>query len=1650
MLKKVTLPKNINSLKETEFEFIKDEIDNPLDGVKFTMNKSAIEGDEKNIYYIIDDGSLFVKIKWYGGGHLKRTFKRDRVIDLFKRGVWEPYFGSTENIKESENDDFDWVRDTNPKEIDNYYKIVLDFFDWGREYKEYSYSANDVGAVEWYKTIFDEPSFSGYYFYATPYWEGSGVMKVTAEDDQGHEIELHTIPLPKFKYEEQLKEWLRSEYPKIVYEEIKHFEDTQQYSGDTLNEIDSFDWVGQVNKDLIKLGSVFTCDEGEKFVINHISPPNQLTIKSLDFPKNQEDTSIISSWTKDKFLELLDKGDLNYVGDMSEFIKESKDLQWIKDVGTDRIDLVKKIKETLADHGVGVEWEREHLGYNQEATDGSRGEVFAKFFYDTGDRAFFIELIESENGLYGFHVYEYNEKYDTYYINTNYNSLGIPRLPDEFWRHVCWTVLNQMDAFPKKDKVTDLGDYLNESEDFDWVEDVTPRMDATLLKPGQKFYDKWGDVIRVLEYLGRDGEGEICYKPPCTLLRFRKIKDPSGYRMIPGLPADDPQNTDMIMIPSDFDRHIESGKLKLVSNRTMYESEEEIEIGDGENITQDEIDYINTEYGSLKNKDEIKKVLEKPPFNYRPSQATRTSSINGYVVRYIVSKEANRDNTDVFTKENFEEFLDKVNSVLGTNYENIKGFEVLTSTKKPKKEGALTQQEILMKLFNMSEKSIGYWLDLKDDRKREIMNKPISPEQYQERLNKLVNFLSTIDVINLDLNLKTLLEKFNLFNRDIYSSEEIKDKYFNDIIKFFEGDPKVNFFIRFIFNKVSEIEETQNVESWKVFVGYSKAIKEIIENNKLPEEKNYRLLKTYFNKIKEKGYCYIFSENCELSNSDVEKVMNFFGETYENSFLNKGFKKDSKGVESRIHNLGNVNFNFSEKIKSDDFDVDEVSNFIIENIKNYLNKKDSITKYDLLANGDIKDSEGNVIIPDDGKVEVKDINRQDSYLSEFLASPVKRTEYGIRNNPIYLKRYNEVIGKVYDYVNKNKKEDIIDKIKVGLSGIIVANNIYIPNKDNNIEFYLSNVGRSNPEKQLRITVRYHINQDNWKNFYKIGDDGILYPLKEKPNIPTREKRIYEASNKMNQYDGILNGVVEKFYDTDELELVNKRTMYESEDFGWAEDLGLSSIDKNKSYVLDVRNLDLSNVEVHPRSSVSKKEALLDDFLYHLSKLGYNVNSVRREADRIAESIKYLYLNNLKYPNTMVVEFDDMEVSDITYGGTYEIVDSFKDFYFMVKNGLVNESIDWDWIRDVKPYLSFRDVSLHEKYGIEFTNYPSVLDLFESCSVENSSTKLKNTKYVIPTIRAWSKASAIYCGDNDDVYEGQLLSLELSFYDKDGVKLIEDFWIAENNLIELKPFDDNMVNESKEDKKTITEAAGISFEARKWGEIIYNQIMDNPNEKKRLIIDGYDHPEAFDGFPIDYVVIDFYDRLTGYGQEHSGYDKDGNYVVLLYIQPKLVQGQGEYDLRSVLNHEMKHAWDDYNRLSKGQPSIDSTKENRELYNKDFILMLSDKNIHGPIKELLKYYYYLSELEKTAYLENVYDGNLNYEKIIRDISSKDFESFKDRFDLDINWHLMNTAYDIPFLKRFKSPIEFIDYSSEELRSKAIGMIKKINKMKYVHNK
>jgi hypothetical protein len=252
------------------------------------------------------------------------------------------------------------------------------------------------------------------------------------------------------------------------------------------------------------------------------------------------------------------------------------------------------------------------------------------------------------------------------------------------------------------------------------------------------------------------------------------------------------------------------------------------------------------------------------------------------------------------------------------------------------------------------------------------------------------------------------------------------------------------------------------------------------------------------------------------------------------------------------------------------------------------------------------------------------------------------------------------------------------------------------------------------------------------------------------------------------------------------------------------------------------------------------------------------------------------------------------------------------------------------------------------------------------------------------------------------------------------------------------------------KQILNESAGVSFEVREWGDIIYNEVLSSNED--RIIIDGYDHYDTYVKFPIDYVVIDFYDEITGYDPKKSGYDKDGYYVVLLYIQPQIVDGKSKFDLKSALNHELKHAYQDFKRVSKGHPNLDNTKESKEFYTDDFIGLLSSKDNKGPIKTILKYYYYLSKLERDAYLENVYDGNTEYEKIVRKVLNTDFKRFLDNngptSQLSNNWESISKL-DIPLLKKHDAE-SFVKYSEKRLKDEAEKVIKKINKLKYIHNK
>jgi len=110
-------------------------------------------------------------------------------------------------------------------------------------------------------------------------------------------------------------------------------------------------------------------------------------------------------------------------------------------------------------------------------------------------------------------------------------------------------------------------DYFNESEsnrsDFDWVDDIGEGFPLELLKPGQKFKDKWGDYIRIWEY---EGQG-LPIGP--NILKFKIIEDPSNYRPYPMYPKKHSLNSGIIINKKDFKKHIRTGKLTPIFDNSV-------------------------------------------------------------------------------------------------------------------------------------------------------------------------------------------------------------------------------------------------------------------------------------------------------------------------------------------------------------------------------------------------------------------------------------------------------------------------------------------------------------------------------------------------------------------------------------------------------------------------------------------------------------------------------------------------------------------------------------------------------------------------------------------------------------------------------------------------------------------------------------------------------------------------------------------------------------------------------------------------------------------------------------------------------------------------------------------------------------------------
>ena len=221
---------------------------------------------------------------------------------------------------------------------------------------------------------------------------------------------------------------------------------------------------------------------------------------------------------------------------------------------------------------------------------------------------------------------------------------------------------------------------------------------------------------------------------------------------------------------------------------------------------------------------------------------------------------------------------------------------------------------------------------------------------------------------------------------------------------------------------------------------------------------------------------------------------------------------------------------------------------------------------------------------------------------------------------------------------------------------------------------------------------------------------------------------------------------------------------------------------------------------------------------------------------------------------------------------------------------------------------------------------------------------------------------------------------------------------------------------------------------------------------KIEIDGKDFPEAYEDFKVDKWIITNSSRME-YDHWKSGYNDDGEYVVYLNMPMSSVGG-------SALVHEIKHAYDDWNRMSKGAPPLRSGWEIQNIYTPDFekLVLGGSYKLSPMLHPIIRYYYLGSKLESPAYLENEYDNSVlggDYRGTAKKLMNFKASNYMDKKGrpakgLQDSWDKLIKEYDIPFFRKFKNVLDFIKYTEKYFNKRGRDIIKRIDKMRYVHDR
>ena len=258
----------------------------------------------------------------------------------------------------------------------------------------------------------------------------------------------------------------------------------------------------------------------------------------------------------------------------------------------------------------------------------------------------------------------------------------------------------------------------------------------------------------------------------------------------------------------------------------------------------------------------------------------------------------------------------------------------------------------------------------------------------------------------------------------------------------------------------------------------------------------------------------------------------------------------------------------------------------------------------------------------------------------------------------------------------------------------------------------------------------------------------------------------------------------------------------------------------------------------------------------------------------------------------------------------------------------------------------------------------------------------------------------------------------------------------------------------DDKFDINELSSMSSASRSWIDILINVSNSlgykNINKFKKDYPEGYDtvllgkdYPEAYARFPVDKFELKIAADIIKYDEQISGY-KNNQYVVYFILSPM--------SEKSHISHELKHAFEDYKRLTKGKPGLKDTKESKLFFwpVMDFEKLVTDKSSkYAPFSDILRGIYYTSKIEESAFSDTVFDGYDELIPYLYDYINGRFERNMRYFPenmLQNSWNNVKHDFKIPIFNKYNDYKPFLTWSLEYIKYRASKVIKRLQKVKY----